>query len=144
MLLLLFRLDDACFALDATEIVEILPLVTIIEVQHRPAGVAGLLNHRGALVPVVDLSVLALGRPALPRMSTRIILARSPEQAEKLPLLGLIAEQATDILRCEPTDLVASELVDPGPLSLGEACLTPHGLVQRIRLDRVMRAALPQ
>jgi len=141
MLLVLWRLDDVCFALDSAEIVEVLPLVATIEVVHQPAGIAGLLNRQGAPVPVIDLSALVLGRSALPRMSTRIILVGCPDQTGNSRLLGLIAEQATEMLHCDPRDLAPSQLA---PRSFSEPCLTPRGLVQRIRLDRLVQLALPQ
>jgi hypothetical protein len=62
------------FALDAAEVVEVLPAV-----QYRPAGTGpkwllGLFNLRGALLPLVDLSVIVDGEPTSIRMGTRIVV----------------------------------------------------------------------
>ncbi len=95
-LFLTFRIGGESYALDTAQIAEILPLLRITRVPQAPAGVAGLINYRGRSVPVVDLSDLLLGEPARPHISTRLILVRQGEH-----LLGLIAEQATEMLRRE-------------------------------------------
>ncbi len=94
MLFLTFRIGDETYALDTADICEVLPLVRITRVPQGPSGVAGLINYRGRPVPVVDLRELMLGEPARPHISTRLILVRHGEH-----LLGLIAEQATEMMR---------------------------------------------
>ena len=72
------------YALEAERITEVLPLVGLKKSIRAPPGIAGMLNYHGEFVPVIDLSELALGRPAPPRLSTRIILTYLLEQGEKL------------------------------------------------------------
>src|SRR5437764_873807 len=108
MLLLLFYLGSDRHALDASKIVEILPLIAIQKVLGSPPGVAGMINYHGVLVPVVDLSELVIGRPAASRLSTRIIVARYSDEHGKLHLLGLVAERATETMRCELGDFASS------------------------------------
>jgi chemotaxis signal transduction protein len=67
MLFLLFQLNESRYALEAGCVLEILPLVEIKKLPHAAPGVAGLFYYRGAPVPVIDLSALALGRPARER-----------------------------------------------------------------------------
>lgn len=71
MLFLTFRLGQDRYALDAGQIEAILPLVAIKQLPGAPAGVAGAIGYRGRPVPLIDLSLLALGRPAEPLLSTR-------------------------------------------------------------------------
>src|SRR5262245_54410538 len=144
MLFLLFHLGSDCYALDTDQVVEILPQVNIRTMLRSPPGIAGTINYRGALVPVIDLSQLALGRPAARRLSTRIILARcaaadgTPKPSAKL--LGLIAEQATETMRCKPGDFVAPGIVNDGAPYLGPIALGPRGPVQQIELGKLMPA----
>ena len=63
MLFLLFQLGDARFALAVDQVAEVLPLVRINPMPLAPAGVAGVFECRGALVPVVDACEVLLGRP---------------------------------------------------------------------------------
>jgi chemotaxis-related protein WspB len=103
MLFLTFRIGEESYALDTAQIVEVLPLLRITRVPRTPAGIAGLINYRGRSVPVVDLSELMAGEPARPLISTRLILARHGEH-----LIGLIAEQATEMMRREDASFTDS------------------------------------
>ena len=96
MLFLLFQLGQDRYALDAGQVTEVLPLVEIKQVPQAPPGVAGVFDFRGAPVPVIDLSQLALGRPAQRRLSTRLIVVHHRDEGGEQRLLGLIAEMATE------------------------------------------------
>ena len=76
MLFLLFCLGADRYAIEAAQVSEVLPLITIKALPQAPPGVAGVINLRGAPVPVIDLSALALGRSASPWLSTRIVVVR--------------------------------------------------------------------
>lgn len=73
-LFLLFRMEGDRYALDAREVVEVLPLLRLKRIPEAPEWVAGVFSHRGVLVPVLDLCAMAFGRAALARTSTRIVL----------------------------------------------------------------------
>ena len=74
MLLLLFKLENERYGLDASQVAEVLPLVDLKRIPQALPEVAGVLNYHGELVPVIDLCKLVPGKPASPRLSTRIIL----------------------------------------------------------------------
>jgi chemotaxis-related protein WspB len=115
MLFLLFQLGHDRYALEASRVVEVVPLLALKRIPQAPRGVAGVFNYRGRPVPAVDLGVLTLGQPASERLSTRIIIVHYPDDSGANHLLGLIAEHATEILRKD-----AKEFVDPG-VKLGRA-----------------------
>lgn len=140
MLFILFELGTDRYALDAGQVAEVLPLTRIKQVPQAPAGVAGVLNYRGAPVPVIDLSEMMLGRPAQRRLSTRIILARYPEAGGDTRLLGLIAEKATESMRREAADFVASGVTNEEAAYLGPVASDGHGLVQWIEVKNLLSA----
>jgi chemotaxis-related protein WspB len=115
MLFLLFQLGNDRYALDASRVIEVMPLLELKQLPQAPKGVAGIFNYRGRPVPAVDLCALTLGRPANERFSTRIIVVNYADDSGTPHLLGLIAEHATDMLRKDVADFV-----DPG-LKLREA-----------------------
>lgn len=120
MLFLQFRIAEEWLALPAGDIVEIVPLSTL-----RPVRGEGLcFDYRGRFIPAVDLSLRETGVPARPWLSTRILVVRAPEGG----LLGLVAEQATTMLRRDPADFA--------PFAKG-----PQGLVQRVELARLLPRA---
>jgi len=108
MLFVLFQLGKDRYALEASRVVEVVPLLEMKRLPQAPKGVAGVFNYRGRPVPAVDLSELTVGQPASERFSTRIIIINYPDDTGTNRLLGLIAEHATETLRKDPKDFVDS------------------------------------
>src|ERR1700694_5696868 len=133
MLYLKFRIGTESYALDTAQIVEVLPLLHITRVPQAPAGVAGLINYRGRSVPVVDLSELMLGEPARPHISTRLILVRYGEH-----LLGLIAEQATEVMRREPASFTDSGIAPDAAPYLGPVTLDGGQFIRWIEVQKML------
>ena len=118
MLFLLLNAGDDCYALDARQVIEVVPAVALARLPDAPQHVAGLLNYHGAPVPVVDLCRLALGRDCHARLSTRIVLIRDALGDSAGSLLGLRAESVTETL-----DLPAEALAAAGSRPRDSACL---------------------
>jgi chemotaxis-related protein WspB len=108
MLFLLFQLGKDRYALEASRVVEVVPLLAFKQLPQAPRGVAGIFNYRGRPVPAVDLGALTQGQPASERLSTRIIIVNYPDEGGTNHLLGLIAEHATELLRKEIKDFTDS------------------------------------
>jgi chemotaxis-related protein WspB len=132
MLFLVFELARDRYVLDVSQVAEVLPLVGIKQIPQAPPGVAGILNYRGAPVPVIDVSLLTLGRPAERRLSTRIVLVHYPGADGQTRLLGLIAERATQTVRHEEKDFVESGVTSDGASYLGPVATDARGLLQWI------------
>jgi chemotaxis-related protein WspB len=115
MLVLLLRVGDQRFGLDARDVVEVVPAVPLLPATHAPAWIAGLLRHRDGIAPVVDLSRLVRGEPAPARLSTRIVLLYRQRESDPAGAagptglgddaaadrIGLLAEGVTEILRLD-------------------------------------------
>src|ERR1700691_5928842 len=99
MLFLVFQLGTDRYAIDAADVVEVLPLVQSKLIPHTPPGVAGIFDYHGVPVPLIDLAELALGKPSHRWMSTRIILINYRQKSGEAQLLGFLAEHATETLR---------------------------------------------
>lgn len=136
-LYLQFRMGGDRYALDVRDVVEVLPLRQLKQVPEAPAWVAGVFSHRGVLVPVLDLGVLAFGQPAQMRTSTRLVLVSYP-LADESRWLGLILEQATDTLRCRPDEFRDYGLEQGAARYLGPVYQDAQGLVQRIRVEDLL------
>ena len=142
MLFLVFQLGGHRYALDVRDVIEILPLVGITPIPQAPAGVAGIFDCRGVPTPVVDLSALALGRPAEHRLSTRIILVRQADADGRPRALGLVAEKTTSTIRRAAEDFVDAGVTSPGAPYLGPVAADARGLVQRIEVERLLPASV--
>ena len=138
MLFLLFRLGEDRYAIEARKIAEVLPLVDVKQIPQAPPAVSGAFNYRGASVPLIDLSQLALGRPARLRLSTRIMLVHYPDASGTSRLLGLLAEHVTDTMSRAPGDFQDSGVSLPEANYLGPVAADADGLVQWIQVENLL------
>ncbi len=132
-LFLVFHIGNERYALKATEVAEVLPRLPLKPIAHAPSWVAGIFAHRARMVPVIDLSALTFGTPAQARTSTRLVLVSyQPETWLEPRWLGLILEQATDTLRCDPADFQPYGLDNRQAPYLGPVREDERGLMQWI------------
>ncbi|MBL7231728.1 MAG: purine-binding chemotaxis protein CheW [Pseudomonas sp.] len=132
-LFLVFHIGSERYALKATEVAEVLPRLPLKPIAHAPVWVAGIFAHRGNMVPVIDLSALTFGTSAQARTSTRLVLVNyRPETWLEPRWLGLILEQATDTLRCDPADFQPYGLDNRQAPYLGPVREDERGLMQWI------------
>lgn len=138
-LFLVFHIGSERFALKATEVAEVLPRLPLKPIAHAPSWVAGIFAHRGALVPVIDLSALTFGAAAQARTSTRLVLVNyQPQPWVEARRLGLILEQATDTLRCDPAEFQPYGLNNRQAPYLGPVREDALGLMQWIGVNEVL------
>lgn len=146
-LFLEFRIGNERYALQAIDVVEVLPRLPLKPIARAPSWVAGVFAWRGTVVPVIDLCALTFGQNAEARTSTRLVLVRYPGEAQQMgQVLGLILEQATDTVRCDPADFKPYGLDNRQAPYLGPVREDAHGLLQWVRvndlLDESVRALL--
>src|SRR5690242_7017678 len=92
--LVVFRLGDNEFAVAIEQVQEILALGPLARVPKTPAFVEGIINVRGRIIPVLNLSK-RLGIPGRDRDGdTRIVVAEVAEQT-----VGLIVDMVTEVLK---------------------------------------------
>ena len=130
MLFLLFQLGKDRYALGASRVVEVAPLLALKRLPQAPKGVAGIFNYRGRPVPAVDLCEMATGQPASERLSTRIIIVSYQHENGTEHLLGLIAENATEMLRKNTKDFVDSGVTMESTPYLGPVLMDAQGPIQ--------------
>lgn len=144
MLFLLFQIGNDRYALEARRAVEIIPFLALKQIPHAPRGVAGMFNYRGRPVPAVDLCELTFGHPARELLSTRIIVVNIPGADGQMQWLGLIAEQATGLLRREPHEFLSTGIAVGDAPYLGPVVLDDKGVVQLLRAEELFTGNLRQ
>jgi chemotaxis-related protein WspB len=138
MLFLQFQIGADRYALEASRVVEVVPLVELKRIPHTPRGVAGMFNYRGEVVPAIDLTALTTGQPAAERLSTRILIVRTSVEGRGTRLLGLIAERATATLRKDERDFVDPRLTPGAASYLGPVLLDEQGVIQWIQEQKLL------
>jgi chemotaxis-related protein WspB len=96
MLLLLFKIGEEHFAMATRQVRKVVPRVALTRIPSAPDFAAGLMNYRGALIPVVDLCRLATGKSSALKISTRIILVDYTLADGRPDILGLLAEHVVE------------------------------------------------
>ncbi|MCE0461450.1 MULTISPECIES: chemotaxis protein CheW [Pseudomonas] len=139
ILFLVFCIGNERYALQATDVVEVLPRMPLKPIAQAPAWVAGVFAWRGAVVPVIDLRSLTFGQRAETRTSTRLVLVHyHPDGLQAGQVLGLILEQATDTLRCDPAQFQPYGLDNRQAPYLGPVREDAQGLLQWVRVDDLL------
>jgi len=140
MLVLPFRIGDSWYGVEAREVVEVVPHVPLRPCPGAPDYVAGLLNHRGCLVPVLDLGLRMGAPPCGPRLSTRILVVLYPGTAGVPRRLGLLAESLTATLTLEEDAFLRGDVSVAASPYLGPVATGANGLVQCVRAQGLIPA----
>jgi chemotaxis-related protein WspB len=138
MLFLLFQLGNDRYALQASRVLEVMPLVELRKIPDAPKGVAGIFNYHGRPVPAVDLSELTLGQPSDPRLSTRIIVINYPDERGALHPLGLVAEHATELIQRDQRLFQEPGHKLGGAPYLGPVLMDKRGVIQWVHEQRLL------
>src|SRR5262245_6879256 len=87
-----FVVGDVHYAIDIGRVREIVNPLELTKLPHTPAEVAGVADHRGEVVPVIDLRTRFGLPPAAAVRSTKWILVETGERA-----VGLVVDSVTEV-----------------------------------------------
>lgn len=97
---LTLTLGQELFALPIEHIREIIEFGGLTEIPLMPPFLRGVINLRGAVVPVIDLSV-RFGRQVTVIAKRTCIVIVEVEQDERMQLLGIIVDAVNEVLAVE-------------------------------------------
>ena len=132
MLLLSFRLGERAYAMPCLQILEVVPLTRLESVPGAPAYLAGQLDYRGRIVPVIDLRQLVAGEPCRGVLSTRIIVVKQTPADAVLPAIGLAAERVIETLTMELSEFNRAGVDVERLRFLRGIALGPRGTIQLV------------
>ncbi len=99
-----FELDQEYYCVDILRVQEILGYTEMTRVPNTPEFVKGVLNLRGAIVPVVDLrSRFSLTKTDLGKATVIVVLAVKTANREKV--VGIIVDAVSDVLNISKNDI---------------------------------------
>ena len=126
-----FRAQGREYALHLQNISEVLRMVALTPVPEAPAGVLGLINLRGHLIPVFDVRT-RLGLPLqAPNLSTPIMVVDVGDHQR----VGLLTDEVVELLAL-PTALIHPPDAALGPTPLIAATLhTADRLIMVLNLE---------
>jgi purine-binding chemotaxis protein CheW len=142
MLYVVFKVGDADYALPASEVVQMETFEKATRVPGTADYVAGLVQIRGRVIPIIDLRA-RFGLPPIDRtIDSRVIVVRAGDRH-----VGLLADSAREVVKLEE----AAFQPPPGVVGLQAAgfvhsvAQTKDRLIMRVDFSRVIgEAAVPQ
>ena len=94
---LAFSLGGETFAMDIRSIKEVIQFATLTEVPLMPAFIRGVINLRGAVVPVIDLSI-RFGRSLTEVTRRTCIVILEVGTGEDVSVLGVMVDNVSEVL----------------------------------------------
>ena len=133
--LIAFRIDAQEFCVDIQSVREIRGWTPATPLPHSPGFVRGVINLRGAVLPVVDLAARLGLRSAEPSARSVIIVSRIGEQ-----LVGLLVDAVSDILTVtEDTMQPTPDVAYDAERAFVKGLLPIDGrLISLVSLDRML------
>ena len=105
---LTFSLDNGTFAIDINAVREIIQYCPMTEVPLMPDFVRGVINLRGAVVPVIDLQARFGKQAAKVGKKTCIVIFDSNSQGDRVEL-GLMVDAVSAVID------IAADQIEPPP-----------------------------
>lgn len=130
-----FRIGAEMYALDIMRIKEIIRPIRLTSVPKSPVFIEGVINLRGAVIPVVDLRK-RFDQPAELGRKTRIIICALSGRT-----VGLLVDEVTEVRRYARQD------IQPTPAFLKEAeffpgvCRRGEDLILLVDLETILSSA---
>ncbi len=101
---LTFRLGNETFAIDVAKVREVLDLTTITSIPRTPEFMAGVINLRGSVVPVVDLRLCFEMSKTESTRNTCIVVVEVLLDSEPT-VIGALADSVEEVIDLEPDQI---------------------------------------
>lgn len=105
---LTFTLNAEVFAIGILNIKEIIEYGTLTEIPMMPAFIRGVINLRGAVVPVVDLSARFGGKQTSVARRTCIVIVEMSQMVEDAEIrqdIGIVVDSVNEVLEIPPGEI---------------------------------------
>lgn len=101
---LTFLVEDESFAVSILDVKEIIEITNITHVPLTPNFIYGVINLRGNVVPVIDLSARLKNKCAQISKRSCIVLV-AVETADSSHLIGMLVDEVREILEIPPNNI---------------------------------------
>jgi purine-binding chemotaxis protein CheW len=102
---LTFKLDEELYAANVNHVISILELTRITKIPRTPDYIKGVINLRGAVLPIVDLRV-KFGLSATEFTSNTSILVLEVEIDNVMVNLGAIVESVQEVIEMSDSNIL--------------------------------------
>jgi purine-binding chemotaxis protein CheW len=102
--MLTFALDTESYGVDIQRVQEIRGWTPVTPIPEAPAHILGVLNLRGAIVPIIDLRA-RIGMSVIPPSATTVIIVLNVETAQGARLFGIVVDRVSDVANISESSL---------------------------------------
>jgi purine-binding chemotaxis protein CheW len=127
-----FRVGESHFAIDVANVREVVRWQSLTPLPKSPRLIEGVIDLRGAVIPVVDLSRALGGEPIVESTSARIAIV----EIDQL-MMGLRVDAAVEVMAAD-----ATALEDPPALAIQAGYDATRAVVRRADAAPVMVLSL--
>jgi purine-binding chemotaxis protein CheW len=129
-----FVVGDVAYAVPISHVQEIVAPLGLTELPHAPAAVAGVTDHRGQVIPIVDLRARFRLPPLPDSRRAKWILVRADERT-----FGLAVDRVTDVFGTGGIEIRPAPTLGGGEESRGIVGVTSYegGLVFVLDVGRL-------
>jgi purine-binding chemotaxis protein CheW len=106
---LTFSLGGEMFAVAILNVKEIIEFGSLTEIPMMPAFIRGVINLRGSVVPVIDLSARFGSKPTEVGRRTCIVIVEAPDEDDVRHDIGIIVDAVSEVLE------IPSSEIEPPP-----------------------------
>jgi len=133
-----FQVGDVHYAVDIFRVREIINPLTMVPLPHAPAAVIGVADHRGEVVPVLDVRMRFGLTPAAATRRTKWIIVELGER-----LVGLVVDWVTDVFGAAEGEQRSVPAIGVGDAARGISAVYAHEgvLVFVLDVDRIAAVA---
>ncbi len=133
-----FTIADVHYAIDILRVREILNPLPIVPLPHAPAAVLGVADHRGEVVPILEVRRRFGLATALATRRTKWIVVELGDR-----LVGLVVDSVTDVFGAGEPDQRSVPEIGVGDAARGIAAVYSYGgnLVFVLDVDRIAAVA---
>ena len=133
-----FTIADVHYAIDILRVREILNPLPIVPLPHAPASVLGVADHRGEVVPILEVRRRFGLATALATRRTKWIVVELGDR-----LVGLVVDSVTDVFGAGERDQRSVPEIGVGDAARGIAAVYSYGgnLVFVLDVDRIAAVA---
>ena len=101
---LTFNLGDEVFAIDVSQVREVLDFTAVTRIPRTPDFMSGVINLRGNVVPVVDLRLCFEMSRTQKTVNTCIVVAEMLVEGEPT-VVGALADSVEEVIDLEPEQI---------------------------------------
>ncbi len=135
---LTFRLEGGEYALNIRDVIEVLSMVALAPMPQTLPWLAGMLNLRGRVMPVIDLRRRLGLAPRPYGLDTPIIVVRQAGRP-----VGLIVDEATEVLTLSDQVLTQPDALAGTEHPISAVARLDDRLVMLLDLDRICATMTP-